>query len=360
MVALVAAIGGSLFLSGVFPFMASKNPEHAHTAVPEAEAATLPLPVIERFTKMQLGGDATTGSSMKVDEDFVDPENHCEFCTRVEYIPGSRGLAGFAYSSDNALDLTGAKKIKFWVMGEDGGEKVKFKVAGKKKDVDDRRNRDSLAVFSAESFSRSSNEISLKDEWIKYEVDLEGADLNDITHPFGFELSKGSGGKSQVVYIKGVVLDDEPVEPESALTTIAEDVAPEQEMTVEITSNGTSGDPSTTFRLRSYVSGGERPYEYQWDFDDGTEKDSRHAVHSFDEPGTYNVTLVVIDDSGLEASDNIEIEVQDEEEETEENDEARESDPASEERASEEQSENVTDTRDRDRGQNANASGTGG
>jgi PKD repeat protein len=353
-VSLVAAIGGSLFLSGVLPFVTPKNPGHAHTGVPRAEAATLPLHVIERFTEKQLAGDAATGSNMKVDENFVDPENHCEFCTRVEYIPGSRGLAGFAYSSDDALDLTGAKKIKFWVMGEDGGEKVKFKLVGKKKNSDDRQSRDSLAVFSAESFGRTSKEISLKDEWIKYEVDLEGSDLTDITHPFGFELSKGSGGKSQVVYLKGVVLDDEPVESEAALATTTEEVMPEEAMTVEIRSNGTSGDTSTSFRLRSDVSGGERPYDYRWDLDDGTEERGRNTIHSFDEPGTYNVTLLVTDDTGLEASGSIEIEVE-QEDEPEENDGNRASVPRSEEQPSEDRSDNATESQNQS--QNGNATG---
>jgi PKD repeat protein len=359
MVSLVAAIGGSLFLSGTLPLLAPVNPSHGHAGVTQAEAARLPLHVIERFAEKQLAGDGATGSNMKVDENFVDPENHCEFCTRVEYIPGSKGLAGFTYSSDDAVDLTGAKKIKFWVMGEDGGEKVKFKIAGKKKDPDDRRNRDSLAVFSAESFSRTSNEISLKDDWTKYEVDLEGSDLRDITHPFGFELTKGSGGKSQVVYLKGIVLDDEPVAPESALTTTAEDVVPGESMTVEILSNGSSGDTSTAFRLRSDVSGGERPYEYLWDFDDGTDASSRNAIKSFDEPGTYNVTLVVTDELGSEASGYIEIEVEEEpDDEQEEEDENSEADIQPEERESENSSENATESESPDMNEGGNVTDT--
>jgi hypothetical protein len=47
---------------------------------------------------------------------------------------------------------------------------------------------------------------------------LSGVSLDDITHPFAFELSKGNGVQKQVIYIKGLVFEDEPVEEEEAYT----------------------------------------------------------------------------------------------------------------------------------------------
>src|SRR5688572_29387422 len=89
----------------------------------------------DRFTEIQRAGDAEAGSRFsKVDEDFVDPENHCEFCTRVEYTPGPRGQAGFSYEDMSGLDLSNARSVKLWAMGEEGNEEVKFKVAGKSLD----------------------------------------------------------------------------------------------------------------------------------------------------------------------------------------------------------------------------------
>ena len=221
-ISLAAAIGSSLFLSGILTFGVFDSGVHSRDVITQADAARLPLHVIERFTQKQIEGDGETGSHMKVEEDFVDPENHCEFCTRVEYTPGSRGVAGFAYSSSEAIDLTGAKKIRFWVMGEEGGEKVKFKVAGKKKGLDDSQNSDLLGIFNSEIFARTTKEVTLKDDWTSYEVDLQGTDLRDITHPFGLELTKGSDGERQVLYIKGVVLNDEPLRSENALETIVQ------------------------------------------------------------------------------------------------------------------------------------------
>ncbi len=38
--------------------------------------------------------------------------------------------------------------------------------------------------------------------------------------------------------------------------------------------------------------------DYQWNFGDGTTSNDVDAVHKFDEPGVYNVTLTVVDDDG--------------------------------------------------------------
>ncbi|HEV8387640.1 MAG TPA: hypothetical protein VGQ03_08460 [Nitrososphaera sp.] len=234
-ISLASAIGGLLFLSGSMNFAVLGAGLYGRDNAPQAEAAILPLQVVDRFTQIQMEGDGESGSNMKVEEDFVDPENHCEFCTRVEYIPGSKGVTGFAYASDEALDLTGAKKIRFWVMGEEGGEKVKFMVAGTKKNLDAGQTRDSLGIFNTEIFARTSKEVTLKDDWTKYELDLHRIDLSGITHPFGLELTKGSDEKSQVVYIKGIVFENEPLRPGNALEAITEETG----VSLEIMSKGT-------------------------------------------------------------------------------------------------------------------------
>jgi hypothetical protein len=305
---LASAVSGSLFLSGLPTFFVQDSKDH-HASVPQAEAAALPLQVIERFTEKRMAGDAEMASSIKIDDEFVDPENHCEFCTRVEYVPGSRGVAGFAYSSDKALDLTGAKKIRFWIMGDEGGEKVKFKIAGKEKRAGEKSR--GATIFDSEIFARTSKELALKDDWTKYEVDLQGVDLRAITKPLGLELAKGADEKVQVVYIKGIVIDDQSLESENELATVAESGSDngENDMSVAIRSNGSVGDTGTAFRFRADVMGGERPYTYLWEFGDGTEKRNRNVLHSFSASGTYNVTLVVADQSDYRVTESLEIEI---------------------------------------------------
>jgi hypothetical protein len=304
-VALVSILVGSLILASP---LANSNIFHATTGIQpqEAEAAILPLNIDEKFKLKELAGDSSP-KNLKVTDDFIDPEHHCEFCTRVEYVPGSQGLTGFAYKGISALDFTGAKKVRFWVMGEDGDEKVKFKIAGKELGVTQNGLVGKLvkSIFKNEKFALSTQEIKLDKDWKKYEVDLTGADLRGITHPFGFELSKGSTAKKQVMFIKGIVYDNAPAENPIA-TVKDEEVKP---LTAEIAADSTEGTAPATFEFKANIAGGTEPYSAAWDFDDGKSNEGNTVSNTFDQAGIYDVSLKVTDDSGQTATDSIEIKV---------------------------------------------------
>jgi hypothetical protein len=310
-ISVVAVLASSFMLAGVFS-LDNIIPSTGHdNHVQEAGAQAFPFEVRDRFNEKKIAGDA---NNIKVNEDFVDPENHCEFCTFVEYRPGPQGVAGFAYENDAGLDLTGAKKVRFWMMGEEGNEKIKFKIAGKSPDnIQDRPpNRPTNSIFESESFALTTEEVTLANDWRRYEVDLSGVSLDDITHPFGFELSKGNGAQEQVIYIKGLVYDDEPVEETYALATVEEEeVITQQPLTVEIISNGTQGVAPATFEFQANVTGGTEPYTINWNFGDGSEgSDEETVLHTFDEAGSYNVTLTITDTDDQTASDSVEIRVE--------------------------------------------------
>jgi PKD repeat protein len=310
-VSLVAVLAGSLMLIGVFSFdsiiLSKENDYH----VQEAGAQALPFEVRDRFSEKKLAGDA---NNIRVNEDFIDPENHCEFCTVVDYRPGPQGVAGFAYENDAGLDLTGATKVRFWIMGEEGNEKIKFKIAGKSLDnMQDRRpNRPTNSIFESENFALTTEEVTLADEWKRYEVDLSGLSLDDITHPFGFELSKGNGAQKQVIYIKGLVFDNEPVKEEYALATVQDDeVIMQQPLRAEIISNGTEDAAPATFEFEANATGGIGPYAISWNFGNGSEESNEETVlHTFEKAGSYNVTLTITDTDNQTASHSIEIRVQ--------------------------------------------------
>lgn len=322
-ISLVAVLAGCLIMASPYPIIDSIIPNQIgndnEVQAQQAEAQTLPLVIRDRFTQKLMAGDAAVAGSrfFKVDENFVDPENHCEFCTRVEYTPGSRGIAGFAYQDLTGLDLSNAKKAQFWVMGEEGDEKIRFKLAGKALDrIQDRVQQrlgqlsDRLAsegIFTTERFALTTQEVTLNDVWKKYEVDLTGVDLRGITHPFAFELS-GNGNEREVIYIKGVVYDDEPAE--DPLATVTEEAVADP-LTVEVISNGTEGVAPAIFEFEARIAGGTEPYSISWDFDDNkpSQEEGRNTVHTFEEAGEYNVTLTVTDAGSQKTSNSIAIHV---------------------------------------------------
>jgi hypothetical protein len=329
-VSLAAVLASSLLLVGPFSIAGIFPSNHESH---EAEAQALPLIVRDKFKEKQLAGDAEEGSQhLKVNEEFIDPENHCEFCTRVEYTPGPEGEAGFSYEDLTGLDLSNAKRVKFWVMGEEGNEKIKFKLAGKSLDkLQDRLGRlqeglDRLesrldTLFDSERFALTTQEVTLDDDWKKYEVDLSGVDLRGITHPFAFELVE-NGAEKQVLFIKGVVYEDEAAE--DPLPTVAEEeVGP---LAAEIISSDTEG-VAATIELQANITGGTEPYSTSWDFGDGEESDDGIVSHTYEEAGTYDVTLEVTDANDQTASASLEIQVEEPGEEAPQEETGDESSP---------------------------------
>lgn len=158
------------------------------SVVLSAQAAQLPVDVKESFKKIERTGDAkNTPSRFQIDSDFVDPDNHCEFCYRIQYTPGAQGQGGVLFETDKPLNLKDAKRVTFWARGELGGEKVQVSAAGV-----------------------ASGDLTLPQTWKKYEIDLSGADLASVTHGFGLKINKGNDGSDKVIYLKYVTYDTLP------------------------------------------------------------------------------------------------------------------------------------------------------
>ena len=84
-------------------------------------------------------------------------------------------------------------------------------------------------------------------------------------------------------------------------------------LTAEIISNDTedANVAPATFEFEANITGGTEPYTYIWNFSDGSEQSTEQTVsHTFEEAGTYNVTLAAIDTDNQNASDSIEINVE--------------------------------------------------
>lgn len=205
---IAAAIGiilSALFLSGGL----AVNPEtSAVQAVDHFSESEMPLDIKSSFTDREKGFEALGSNYLYVDENFVDDENHCEFCIFAEYNPGTLGKATYAFKSNSPVDLSNATTLTFLTRGENGGEIVTVYAVGMK-DIKTSPNsnlpEDShglrSVVFSYEK------ELTLTKGWIEYEVSLADFDLAEVTHPFAFTVQKGTDGETQIVYLDLIYFD---------------------------------------------------------------------------------------------------------------------------------------------------------
>src|SRR5918994_2110677 len=99
-------------------------------------------------------------------------------------------------------------------------------------------------------------------------------------------------------------------EEEEEEEELTEEESPEL-LTAEVISNGTQGVAPATFEFEANITGGTEPYTINWNFDDDSEgNDEQNVLHTFEEAGTHNVVVTVIDENRQEASDNLEINVE--------------------------------------------------
>jgi len=184
--------------------------------ISEASAKILPVEINELYRAKRIAGDGATGSyQLQIYENYIDDTKHCEFCTRVMYIPGGQGVSAFSFRDDTGYDLTGAKRAKFFIMGEQGGESISFKVAGKVM----KGNGVADKLFKNMRFESETENIVLDKEWKVVEIDLRGKDLRNITDPLGFEVKKGKDLQPVIFYLKQIVFDTEPPKNPVSLKT---------------------------------------------------------------------------------------------------------------------------------------------
>ena len=163
---------------------------------------------IEDTAIMEVQGEAKVKPKLTVDNDFVDPENHCDFCTRIELGPGKGHKTGIAYRYDN-LDWNDSKRIVFFARGEKGGENITFLAAGKSSNDSNSNDPD---IFPNIVFQIATETIVLDDQWKRYEISLINTSLMQSRYPFGFQITENTSDAMMVFYLKGVTLDRQSAE----------------------------------------------------------------------------------------------------------------------------------------------------
>src|SRR5215213_7995353 len=238
--ALVSAIGGLIFLAN--SFTGSTNSWLTSGISNPSDDSQGLLPIANAIGKdlmldvsPQLHPSTVVGESAKQIkfQHWIDNDIHCEDCLRLD-IPNNGKKAGAAFSSDGAVyNFEEAKKIRFYVMGEEAGAKVNFKAVGNDKGNNaggggnNNNSSNNKDLFTNQEFALTSQNVTLNQTWNYLEMNLEGAQqkLTNVKYPFGLEVAQGKGQATTIIYVKGISYSSEPVqeqyllEPSSANTT---------------------------------------------------------------------------------------------------------------------------------------------
>lgn len=205
-----------IFTNGNFGFaILNGSTDHAAHA---ANAGKFPTFIDQVYKEKIIDNQALYGiQSIIVHDDWVNSEISCEFCTRIEYHPGQTGVPQFAYASQNTLDYTAAKKISFYVKGENGGEMVKFKAAGKVPTSSSTASQQKVEPNQNIRYDVATKPVSLDKNWKRLEIDLSKTNLSGVVQPFAIEpnwnVNATAGGSPNnitpvVIYLKAVRYED--------------------------------------------------------------------------------------------------------------------------------------------------------
>ncbi|MDR0677030.1 MAG: hypothetical protein LBF97_08365 [Elusimicrobiota bacterium] len=127
-------------------------------------------------------------------------------CLKISYSAAHSQGAGWAGiywqeplnnwgTEDKGLNLTGAKRLVFFIKGEKGGEVIdKIKVGGIKGEFSDSADVD-------------FGPIILKKSWKKYIVDLQGHDMSYIIGGFCFVVTSESNPEGIVFYLDEIYFE---------------------------------------------------------------------------------------------------------------------------------------------------------
>jgi hypothetical protein len=260
-IASISLMTTSLLFSNITPAKIFALGQIAIAQTQPASTSQFPIRNVEFSTSLDKAGDpiqVTIGEGADAD---------CEICQFIKYIPGPVGKAGVAYKSAQTLDLSGAKRVVFFAKGELGGEHLSFIAIGKPSNTSPVLPN----IFTNLKFAVISKNVTLTNEWARYQLGLNVTGATGVTDPFGFIVSKvrtqvpsnstspqppltDANANHVTFFMKGVTFDNNPavnpiptVQLSSTNTTNATTTAtPTKAATTTTSLNTTSPTNATT------------------------------------------------------------------------------------------------------------------
>jgi len=180
-----------------------------------AIAEKFPLHMDARFSILPTTGTYSSNSgTLLIQNEFVDPQRYCEFCNHFvqRFNVTSQGMIAAVppYALNN---IQGAKRITFFAMGSEGGEKIRFLAAGNNifvssyKTNEDAKNSSSQASSAADKFLVKTNYITLTNDWQRYQINISNIMWNGNFFPFAVQSIRSGDLKISEFYIKDITFD---------------------------------------------------------------------------------------------------------------------------------------------------------
>ncbi len=105
---------------------------------------------------------------------------------------------------DAGYDLSGARHLRFWARGAEGGEEVEFFACGVGRDA---VTGQPIAPYPGSSPKISSGYVALNPDWTQYSLDVSGIDLSYVLGGFGWVTNAVHNPEGATFYLDDIQYD---------------------------------------------------------------------------------------------------------------------------------------------------------
>ncbi len=107
--------------------------------------------------------------------------------------------------------------------------------------------------------------------------------------------SRIQGVDQQINSVESEILETRTLVSYATISALIEQKLPAQPLALKLTATPRTGDSPLSVTFNAVVKGGEQPYIVNYNFGDGSSYQGDALIHTFTQPGRYNVTVTVTD-----------------------------------------------------------------
>jgi PKD repeat protein len=109
--------------------------------------------------------------------------------------------------------------------------------------------------------------------------------------------SRIQGVDQQINSVQSEILQTKTLVSYATISAFIEEKAPAQPLTIKVTATPRSGDSPLSVTFNAIAKGGNQPYIVNYNFGDGSSYQGQALIHTYEQPGHYNVTVTATDAS---------------------------------------------------------------